>query len=173
MFSPIWQTSTDLAYLFKPSYFKPNYLCIKAHFKTLTSLCPPTPKYCVMNLAHFQSEHCTERSALNHVSSDSKILETSAPDLNFLGYYWVKELSLTAAGLINLNLLDKQMIWGVVWGPLTFKMSENKVIERKEILSLSCGSLIVTDWNRVWSGQIISLFSRLNLVKGGQYKYRC
>lgn len=64
------------------------------------------------------------------------------------------------------------MIWGAVWGPLTFKMSENKVIERKEILSLSCGSLIVTDWNRVWSGQIISWFSRLNLVKGGQYNYR-
>lgn len=52
-------------------------------------------------------------------------------------------------------------------------MSENKVIERKEILSLSCGSLIATDWNRVGSGQIISWFSRLNLLKGGQYKYRC
>lgn len=94
-----------------------------------------------MNSAQSQSEHHTERSALNHGSSDPKILETSAPDLSFLRHYWVKVFSLTAAGLISLTLFDKQVIWGAVLGQLTFKMSENKVIQRKEILTYPLGLL--------------------------------
>lgn len=85
-----------------------------------------------MNSAQSQLEHHTERSALNHVSSDPKILETSAPDLSFLRHYWVKVFSLNAAGLINLILFDKQVIWGAVLGQLTFKMSENKVLYKEK-----------------------------------------
>lgn len=67
--------------------------------------------------------------------------------------------SLTTAGLIHLALLDKQAIWGslgAVLGQLIFKVSKNKGIGRKEILSLPCGSHVVMGWNRVGSGQIIS-----------------
>lgn len=88
-----------------------TYLHIKAYFKTITSLrLPKILHHGCIPVPDGARPH-TERPTLNHVSPDPRVLWKSAPDLNLLSHFWVMVFSLTAAGLINLSLLDKQVIW--------------------------------------------------------------
>lgn len=84
-------------------------LHIKAYFKTITSLrLPKILHHGCIPVPDGARPHTEEDLRLKSCESRSKSPMKSAPDLNLLSHFWVMVFSLTAAGLINLSLLDKQ-----------------------------------------------------------------